>query len=157
MDGKIKSSSALEKILARARRKGKDIVFTNGCFDIIHIGHVKYLAKAKKLGDILVIGMNSDSSVRAIKGKGRPVNKQRDRAEVLSALSFIDYVTVFNESTPERLIKRLKPNILVKGGDWKIDKIVGGDFVKSLGGKVVRIPFVRGYSTSSVIDKIAKL
>jgi rfaE bifunctional protein nucleotidyltransferase chain/domain len=143
--------------LARLRSKGKRIVFTNGCFDILHVGHADYLSKAKSCGDILVIGLNSDSSVRKIKGSRRPVNKERDRAKVLSALEAVDYITIFSESTPERIIKELKPDILVKGGDWKAKDIVGSDFVRSCGGKVRRIPFVKGHSTTSLIKKINSL
>lgn len=154
---KIKKSSDLSKLLSRLRRKGKRIVFTNGCFDILHVGHIDYLSKAKALGSVLVVGLNSDSSVRKIKGKNRPVNNERDRARVLSSLAFVDYISIFSESTPERLIKELKPDILVKGGDWKIEDIVGGEFVRSCGGKVKRIPFVKGYSTTSLIKKIEKL
>lgn len=154
MDSKIKSSANLSKILAKLQSKGKRIVFTNGCFDIIHLGHIKYLSKAKKLGDVLVVGLNSDSSVRAIKGKSRPINNERDRAGVLASLNFIDYVTVFNESMPERLIKKLRPDVLVKGADWKAKDIVGNEFVKSYGGKVARVPFVKGYSTTSIINRV---
>jgi len=151
---KIKSIGGLLKLL-KDRSKKRKIVFTNGCFDILHIGHVRYLKKARSLGDILVIGLNSDSSVRAIKGKERPINNQKDRAELLSALSFVDYVVVFSETTPEKIIKKIKPDILVKGGDWKAEDIVGGDFVKMRGGKVVSIPFVKGYSTTGLIKKMA--
>ncbi|MFH1190470.1 MAG: D-glycero-beta-D-manno-heptose 1-phosphate adenylyltransferase [Candidatus Omnitrophota bacterium] len=134
----------------------KKVVFTNGCFDILHVGHVAYLKRARELGDALVVGLNSDSSVRAIKGKFRPVNNEADRAIVLSALSFVDLITIFPEDTPERLIKAIKPDILAKGADWKESDIAGAGFVKSYGGKVVRIPFVKGYSTTSVIGKIGK-
>jgi rfaE bifunctional protein nucleotidyltransferase chain/domain len=157
MNKKILGQKKLAKILAKARAKGKRIVFTNGCFDIIHAGHVKYLDDAKKLGDILVIGMNSDKSVKALKGPSRPINSQDDRASVIAALEAVDFVTIFGEETPEALIKRLKPNVLVKGGDWKIKDIVGGDFVKSLGGKVARIPFLKGRSTSAIIKKLIRL
>jgi rfaE bifunctional protein nucleotidyltransferase chain/domain len=156
VEQKIKTLGALTKIASRLRSKKKKVVFTNGCFDIIHVGHVAYLAKARRLGDVLVIGLNSDSSVRAIKGKSRPINKEADRAIVLSALYFVDYVTIFTDSTPERLIKTLKPDILVKGADWKVEHIIGADFVKSYGGKVVRIPFVKGHSTTSVLKKIGR-
>lgn len=154
MKCKIKSPSSLSRTLDRLRSKGKRVVFTNGCFDILHSGHVSYLEKASHMGDILVIGINSDASVRAIKGRGRPINGERDRAYVLSALSFVDYVTVFGGNTPENLIKRLKPDVLVKGGDWKPKDIVGGDFVKSRGGRVASIRFLKGYSTSSLIKKM---
>ena len=153
---KIKNSDDLAKELSRLRSKGKRIVFTNGCFDILHVGHVDYLSRAKRLGDVLVVGLNSDSSVKKIKGNDRPINKERDRAKVLCALSFVDYVTSFSELTPEKLIVKLKPDILVKGGDWKIEDIVGSSFVKSYGGKVKRIPFVRGYSTTALIAKIER-
>lgn len=151
---KAKNAKSLASILARARAGGERVVFTNGCFDILHPGHVAYLEKASKLGDILVIGLNSDRSVRALKGRGRPVNNERDRAYVLSALDFVDYITIFGEDTPEKLIRLLKPDILVKGGDWKMKDIVGGEFVKSRGGRVARIKFVKGYSTSSLIKKV---
>lgn len=151
---KILGSKKLSGILSRLRLKGKQIVFTNGCFDILHVGHVDYLSRAKALGDILVVGLNSDSSVKKIKGKNRPINNERDRARVLSSLSFVDYISIFNESTPERLIKELKPDIIAKGGDWKIKDIVGGSFVRSYGGKVKSIPFVKGYSTTSLIKRI---
>ncbi|OGW76941.1 MAG: glycerol-3-phosphate cytidylyltransferase [Omnitrophica bacterium RIFCSPLOWO2_02_FULL_45_16] len=155
MNSKILTSKKLVKALSRLRSKGERIVFTNGCFDILHAGHIEYLSKAKRLGDILVIGLNSDSSVKKIKGKARPINKEADRAKVLAALYFVDYVTLFSEPTPERLIKELKPNILVKGGDWKVKDIVGGDFVKSCGGKVKNISFVKGYSTTSLIENMS--
>lgn len=154
MKSKIKTRSALSAIVADLRRRGKRVVFTNGCFDILHVGHIEYLSKARKLGDLLVVGLNSDASVRGIKGKSRPVNRQADRARVLSALCFVDYVTIFGERTPEKLIRSLKPDVLVKGADWKECDIVGGEFVRSYGGRVARIPFVKGYSTTSVIKKI---
>lgn len=155
MEKKIQSQTALTKILGQMRSRGKTIVFTNGCFDILHLGHVRYLRKAKSLGDTLVIGLNSDASVRELKGSGRPLNRERDRAEVLSALGFVDYVTIFSEPTPEGLIRKLRPNVLVKGGDWKTKDIVGADFVRSRGGRVASIPFVKGYSTTGLIQKIA--
>ena len=143
----------LLNILKKSRACGKRVVFTNGCFDILHVGHIRYLREAKSLGDILVVGLNSDASVRSLK-PGRPVNREADRAEVLAALSFVDHVVMFNEKTPEKLIKKIRPDVLVKGGDWKVKDIVGGDFVKSIGGKVKNIPFVKGYSTTSLIEKI---
>ncbi len=153
MKSKIKSTKYLTRILAILRSRGKRIVFTNGCFDILHVGHVVYLSKAKRLGDILVIGLNSDSSIKKIKGKGRPINRESDRAKVLEALSSVDYIAIFGESTPEKIIMKLRPNVLVKGGDWKVEDIVGGDFVKKTGGKVKNIPFVKGYSTTSIIER----
>jgi len=151
---KVKTVSALSAKLNSLKSRGSKVVFTNGCFDILHVGHVDYLEKAKRQGNILVVGLNSDSSVKKIKGSARPINRQRDRARVLAALSCVDYITIFSEDTPERLIKKLKPDIIVKGGDWKKKDIVGGSFVESLGGKVVTIPFVPGYSTTSLIKKI---
>ncbi len=156
MESKIKAAGSLSKILAKLKDKGKSIVFTNGCFDILHIGHVEYLKRAKGLGDILVVGLNSDGSVRRIKGMGRPVNNQKDRAKILAALYSVDYVTVFNEDEPEKLIRRIKPDVLVKGSDWKAGDIVGAKTVKSRGGRVVRVPFVKGYSTTSVIGKLCR-
>ena len=153
MEQKIKTQAALARIISNLKARGKKAVFTNGCFDILHVGHVEYLKKARSLGDALVVGLNSDSSVRAIKGKSRPINKEADRARVLAALYFVDYITIFEGRTPERLIKVLKPDILVKGADWKTKDIVGADFVRSYGGRVARIPFVKGYSTTSLIRK----
>ncbi|HEY9162315.1 MAG TPA: D-glycero-beta-D-manno-heptose 1-phosphate adenylyltransferase [Desulfomonilia bacterium] len=132
---------------------GLKIVFTNGCFDIIHAGHVQYLEQARKLGDCLVVGLNSDDSVRKLKGSTRPINNQQARAEVLAALYAVDYVCVFEEDTPYDLIKTLMPDILVKGGDWDIDSIVGSDIVTAAGGKVYSLPFREGYSSTSIIEK----
>ena len=156
MISKIREAKNLAKTLSALRSKGKKIVFTNGCFDIIHAGHVDYLSKARRLGDVLVVGLNSDSSVKKIKGKDRPINRESDRAKVLSSLYFVDYITSFNETTPENLIKKVRPDILVKGGDWKIEDIVGSSFVRSYGGKIKRIPFVKGYSTTALIAKIER-
>lgn len=133
-----------------------DLVFTNGCFDIIHRGHVEYLNQAKSLGKYLLVGLNSDESVRKIKGEGRPINIEADRAYVLSNLKCVDAVIVFNEDTPYSLIKAVRPDILVKGGDWKEDKIVGSDVVKNYGGKVYSLKYIDSYSTSNIIDKIKK-
>lgn len=133
---------------------GTKIVFTNGCFDILHPGHLTYLNTAKGLGDILVIGLNSDSSVKRIKGPQRPINVQADRAKMLSGLWSVNFVIIFSEDTPRRLIEQIKPDILVKGGDWPIEKIVGHEFVQSYGGKVYSIPLQPGYSTSKLIKKI---
>ncbi len=151
---KILNPAALAKILASLQRRGKKVVFTNGCFDILHLGHVKYLEKARRLGDILVVGLNSDSSVRALKGKSRPINNERARAMVLASLCFVDYATIFSDDTPERLIQKLKPDVLVKGADWKSSDIVGADFVRRRGGRVARISFVKGYSTTSLIKRM---
>lgn len=130
------------------------IVFTNGCFDILHVGHVTYLAQAKALGDVLVIGLNSDASVRRLKGPNRPVNAQNARALVLAALESVDYVVFFDEDTPYNIITQVNPDILVKGGDYEIDNIVGGDFVRARGGEVLTIPFVDGFSTSNILEQI---
>ncbi|MFA5143139.1 MAG: D-glycero-beta-D-manno-heptose 1-phosphate adenylyltransferase [Candidatus Omnitrophota bacterium] len=153
--GRVIGQGSLSKILSPLRAKGKKIVFTNGCFDIIHTGHVKYLSRARRMGDLLVIGLNSDASVRRLKGRSRPINKQSDRAKVLAALRFVDYVVIFNEDTPERLIRKVRPDFLVKGGDWDESSIVGGRFVKSYGGKVGIVSFVNGYSTTSLVRRIS--
>ena len=138
-------------------RETKRVVFTNGCFDIIHAGHVDYLEEAKALGDLLVVGMNSDDSIRRIKGEKRPIVPQDMRARVLSSLKPVDYVVIFEEDTPFELIKRVKPHILVKGGDWKLENIVGREFVESYGGVVKTIPFEYDISTSKIIEKVVNL
>lgn len=130
------------------------VVFTNGCFDVLHFGHVHYLLEAKKLGDILVVGLNSDDSVRRLKGPARPINGENERAFVLASLSFVDYITVFEEDTPLNLIKIVQPDVLVKGGDYALDQIVGADFVSQNGGIVTTIPFVEGYSSSRIIEQL---
>ena len=157
MNPKIKTVKQLAAYLGAARKRSRKIVFTNGCFDVLHFGHVDYLRKARKCGDILVIGLNTDSSVRALKGAGRPVNHERDRAEILSELACVDAVTLFGDETPYRLIKRVRPDVLVKGSDYTKEKIVGADFVESYGGKIKRIPFVKGRSTSSTLEKLRRL
>jgi rfaE bifunctional protein nucleotidyltransferase chain/domain len=149
---KIQTASHLASRLAKAKRAGKRIVFTNGVYDLIHAGHVTLLEKARRLGDALVVGINTDASVRRLKGAKRPIASEKDRAKVLAALSDVDYVTFFAEDTPYELIRTLKPDILVKGGDYASDKIVGRDLVK----KVVRIPLVAGRSSSTMIRKILK-
>jgi D-beta-D-heptose 7-phosphate kinase/D-beta-D-heptose 1-phosphate adenosyltransferase len=136
------------------RQAGKTIVFTNGCFDILHAGHVRYLNQAKALGDILIIGLNSDDSVRRLKGESRPVHSEQDRAFVLLGLKAVDAVVVFNEDTPLNLIETILPDVLVKGGDWSLDKIVGRDVVEKHGGKVQTISFLEGRSTTNTIKKI---
>lgn len=152
MTKKVVKINELKEILKR--RPGKKAVFTNGCFDILHAGHVRYLQKAKTKGDVLVVGLNSDASTRRLKGKNRPINHQKDRAEVLSALACVDYVVLFDEDTPERLIAALKPSVLVKGGDWPLEKIVGRDIVESYGGKVLTIPLLKNRSTTKILRKI---
>jgi D-beta-D-heptose 7-phosphate kinase/D-beta-D-heptose 1-phosphate adenosyltransferase len=153
MNPKIKSPAALLVFLNQARRKGRKIVFTNGCFDILHYGHIDYLRKAKRFGDLLIVGMNTDRSVRGLKGKGRPVNSQHDRAEVLSELSCVGAVTLFSDPTPLRLIQRVRPDVLVKGADYRLADIVGHSFVESYGGKVKRVPLRPGRSTTRILQK----
>lgn len=145
-------SQELDRFLSE--NKGKKIVFTNGCFDILHRGHVAYLAEARKLGDLLLIGLNSDASVKRLKGPERPINNEGDRQYVLSQLKSVDFVEIFTEDTPLNLILKVKPHILVKGGDWKIEQIVGGKEVIASGGEVYSLNFVDGYSTTSIIHKI---
>ncbi len=149
---KILDWKELKTKIDEAKAAGKKIVFTNGCFDILHIGHIRYLRDAKALGDVLVIGLNSDKSVSRIK-PGRPVNTQNHRAEVLASLEMVDYVTLFDEETPYELIKLLKPDVLVKGGDWKKEDIVGSDIAK----ETHSLPYVKGISTTKLIEKIKKL
>ena len=145
-------SEALEQFLQE--NKNKRIVFTNGCFDILHRGHVTYLTEAKKLGDILVVGLNSDASVKRLKGPERPLNNEIDRRYVLSQLKAVDFVEIFEEDTPLNLILKINPKILVKGGDWKVDQIVGAKEVLANGGDVFSLNFVDGYSTTALINKI---
>lgn len=154
---KVKGLNALKKIILKLKEKGKDIVFTNGCFDLLHYGHVKYLEEAKRRGDILVVAINSDASVRKIKGNKRPIVKQKDRLSLIAALESVDYVVLFNEETPLKAIKELKPDILVKGADWDKKQIVGSDIVLSYGGRVSTIKLIKGRSTTNLIKKIAKI
>lgn len=156
MNKKIISQDSLKKAVGTLKQKHKKIVFTNGCFDVLHRGHIEYLKKARAIGDILVVALNSDASVKGIKGDGRPINRQRDRAAILASLEFVDFVTIFNEDTPLKLIKKLKPDILVKGADWNKDKIAGKAFVESYGGKVVTVRFLKGYSTSKMVSDISR-
>jgi len=146
----------LQAELKKARERGQKIVFTNGCFDLLHVGHIRYLSEARKLGDVLVIGVNADASVKRLKGPTRPIQNENDRAEILAALKSVDHTAIFEEDTPENLIQEIRPDILVKGGDWTIDKIVGAPFVQSYGGKVASLSFVDGKSTTKIIEK-AKL
>ncbi|MCB9024972.1 MAG: D-glycero-beta-D-manno-heptose 1-phosphate adenylyltransferase [Bdellovibrionaceae bacterium] len=134
-------------------RKNKKVVFTNGCFDILHVGHVRYLQQARQLGDILVVALNSDDSVKRLKGPQRPIQNEKDREEILSSLSCVDYVTIFSEETPLRLITQLQPDVLVKGGDWPVNTIVGFEVVQANGGEVYSLPFVEGRSTTQIIKK----
>ena len=152
--GKIYNREALKDELDRLRRQGKTIVFTNGCFDILHVGHTRYLKDARRLGDVLVVALNSDASVRSIKGERRPLVPEGERAEVVGSLSFVDYVTLFDELTPLDLIEYLRPHILVKGGDWTEDRVVGRDVVASWGGRVVIVPETQGASTTNIVEKV---
>ncbi len=154
MDKKIKSLNSILRIVSRLRSQGKIIGFTNGCFDILHPGHIDYLERAKKYVDVLIVGLNSDSSVRKIKGNTRPFNNQQDRAKVISSLQAVDYVVIFDTPTPYEIISQIKPDYLFKGGDWKKDKVVGKNFVESYGGKVRILPYLKGYSTTGIAKKI---
>jgi rfaE bifunctional protein nucleotidyltransferase chain/domain len=157
LNAKILDNEKLRKSLALWRLMKKKIVFTNGCFDIIHRGHIDYLSKSADLGNILIIGLNTDASVKRLKGRGRPVNDEVARAQNLAALFFIDAIILFDEDTPYNLIKEVKPDILVKGSDYKSEDIVGHDIVKKNGGEVVTINLLPGYSTTSIIQKIKGL
>jgi len=154
--GQVSKIDSIAKDLASLKSQNKKIVFTNGCFDLLHVGHVRYLQEAKKLGDVLVIGVNSDASVKRLKGPTRPVQIEADRAEILAALGAVDFTVIFTEDTPLKLIETVKPDILVKGGDWKIDQIVGSDFVIAHGGQVMSLQFVDGKSTTKLIEKAQK-
>jgi len=149
---KLKTLPALKKIVARLKKQKKQIAFTNGCFDLLHPGHIKIFNEAKKKAEILIVGLNSDSSVRKIKGPRRPVLNQKARAEVIGALSLVDYIVVFKEETPFKTIKTIKPHLLIKGGDWPRNQIVGRNIAK----KVVRVRLRKGFSTSKIIEKIIK-
>lgn len=141
----------------RARFQNRRIVFTNGCFDVLHEGHIRYLAEARSLGDILIVGMNSDASVTRLKGAERPINREDSRALLLGSLLAVDYVVPFEEDTPESLIRLVRPDVLVKGGDWSVDQIVGSDFVLGYGGEVRSLPFYDGFSTTGLVEKIRSL
>jgi rfaE bifunctional protein nucleotidyltransferase chain/domain len=156
MKQKIKERKTLLRIIKNLKTKGKRIVFTNGCFDLLHIGHIRYLEEAKALGDVLVVGVNSDSSVRKLKGPQRPILPEEERTEILSGLGCVDYITLFDEIDPLKLITSLQPNVLVKGGDWTKEQTVGREVVERSGGEVVILPFVQGASTSNLIGTILK-
>lgn len=156
MREKIKERGDLCGVVQDLKARGKRIVFTNGCFDLLHVGHIRYLEKAKSLGDILVVGINSDRSVRSIKGPLRPILPQEERAEVLSGLWCVDYITLFDEPTPLELITSLRPHILVKGGDWTKETTVGKEVVEASGGEVILLPFVEGSSSTNIIETIIK-
>jgi D-beta-D-heptose 7-phosphate kinase/D-beta-D-heptose 1-phosphate adenosyltransferase len=153
MKDRILGPQQLCRELAPLRDRGLKIVFTNGCFDLLHVGHVRYLSRARELGDLLVVAINTDDSVRRLKGPSRPLQSQADRAEILAALESVDYVTFFEEDTPLAVITLLQPDVLVKGGDWPLQEIVGREVVESKGGIVVSLPYVKGASTTRLIDK----
>jgi len=154
---KMLSLSEAVSWVERQRHDGLKIVFTNGVFDILHPGHVRYLQDARREGDLLVVGVNSDRSVRAIKGPGRPINPENERAELVAALSSVNAVVIFDEVDPQQIISRLQPDVLAKGADWAADRIIGRDIVEARGGRLVRIPLANGYSTSDIIKKIQGL
>lgn len=151
--GRVLTHSELAQALSRDNGGPQKLVFTNGCFDLLHVGHIRYLQEARKLGDALFVGVNSDASVKRLKGPERPLQNENDRAEILAALGCVDFVCLFEEDTPENLIRTVKPRVLVKGGDWRIDQIVGADFVQSTGGQVYSLNFIEGRSTTRLIDK----
>jgi rfaE bifunctional protein nucleotidyltransferase chain/domain len=155
--GKVISQDELIQLTAREKSTGRRVVFTNGCFDLIHPGHVRCLTDARALGDVLIVAVNSDRSVRGNKGPERPLVPERDRAEVLAALASVDYVTIFDEPTPRELISRVLPSILVKGADWALDQVAGREEVEAAGGRVVSIPLAPGYSTTNLVQRIRNL
>lgn len=152
--GKLKTLLELEATVRQLRRRGMRVVFTNGCFDLLHRGHVRYLDHAKRLGDVLIVAINSDTSVRALKGPGRPVMSHQDRAELVAALAAVDYVLVFEDLDPEKVIRALEPDVLVKGGDWAVDQVVGRQIVEGRGGEVCTLPYVEGASSSQLLRRI---
>ncbi|MFQ5882904.1 MAG: D-glycero-beta-D-manno-heptose 1-phosphate adenylyltransferase [Candidatus Methylomirabilales bacterium] len=152
--GKLKTLEELVSITHDLRRQGKQVVFTNGCFDLLHRGHVRYLDHAKTLGDVLIVAINSDASVRALKGPDRPAMSQEERAELVAALAAVDYVLIFQELNPEGVIRALEPDMLAKGGDWPVDEIVGRQIVEGRGGKVCTLPYVEGASSSRLLRRI---
>ena len=154
---KILNDTELDAAIVSLKKSGKTIAFTNGCFDIIHLGHISLLQECSSYADILIVGLNSDNSVKRLKGSERPLNNQEARAKTLAAVQFIDYITLFDADTPIDLITRIKPDVLVKGGDWKPEQIIGADFVQSYGGSVKVVPFIEGYSTSILFDKLKQL
>jgi rfaE bifunctional protein nucleotidyltransferase chain/domain len=156
LTSKIKTLGSLRRIIRKLRKQGKTIVFTNGCFDLLHAGHIRYLEEAKRRGDILIVALNSDASVRKIKGAPRPLVPQGDRLVIVAALASVDYVCLFVQDTPIKVIRETRPDVLIKGADWEDKTIVGADFVRSYGGKVATGKFIRGRSTTSLIKKIAK-
>lgn len=156
MKNKIKNLGELVEVVEVLKKEGKKIVFTNGCYDLIHIGHVRCFREGKKLGDVLIVAINSDRSVRSIKGPTRPIIPQEERAEIMSALKSVDYVTIFDQCDPLQIITSIRPDVLVKGGDWDLDTIVGRDVVESYGGKVFALPLVPGVSTTQIISNMCE-
>jgi rfaE bifunctional protein nucleotidyltransferase chain/domain len=156
MMGRIVGIRKLRAVRKELKRKRKTVVFTNGTFDILHRGHVEYLAKARSFGDILIVGLNTDGSIRRIKGRGRPINPEMDRAAVLASLASVDYVCFFSDDTPHRIISSLLPDVLVKGADWKLEEIVGRDVVEQHGGRVRRIRLTEGRSTTLILERILR-
>ena len=154
MKSKLKPLRELSEVLTAIRKTGGQVVFTNGCFDILHVGHARYLKEAKRLGDYLVVAVNSDASVRGLKGEKRPIVPEGERMEMLASLECVDYVTCFDEPDPYNTIKTLKPDFLVKGGDWGEEEIIGSDIVRENGGDVLRIPFVEGASSTNIVERI---
>jgi rfaE bifunctional protein nucleotidyltransferase chain/domain len=156
VQGKIKTVEELKAVVSGAKTQGKKVVFTNGCFDLLHRGHLHLLREAKKLGDILIVAINNDLSVKKIKGPKRPIFPEADRAELIGALEMVDYVTLFDDADPYRLIKELRPNVLVKGGDWTRERIIGGNVVEKEGGTVVAVPYLEGYSTTQMVERMCR-
>ena len=154
MRSKVLSTAEAVAFVDHLRHAGKEVVFTNGVFDLLHPGHIRYLQDARREGDALIVAANSDRSVRAVKGPGRPINQEQERAEMLAALACVDAVVIFDEDDPHQIISRLRPDVLVKGADWALDAIIGRDIVESGGGRVVRVAVAEGYSTSAIIEKI---
>ncbi|HWP24178.1 MAG TPA: D-glycero-beta-D-manno-heptose 1-phosphate adenylyltransferase [Candidatus Binatia bacterium] len=154
MPEKLKSAAEVVAVAAEARRRGKRVVFTNGCFDVLHRGHVHLLRQARALGDLLIVGLNSDRSITAIKGPGRPIMDETSRVELIAAMEMVDYLVVFDEADPYKLIEAIKPDVLAKGGDWPMDQVVGADVVEKSGGRVVLIPYLEGFSTTKIIERI---
>lgn len=154
MPEKLKSLDELARIAAAARAKGQTVVFTNGCFDLLHRGHVHTLREAKALGDLLIVALNSDKSVKSIKAPERPILPETDRLELIAAMEMVDYVILFDDPDPYRLIATIKPQVLAKGGDWTADKIIGADIVEAAGGRVARVPYLKGFSTTEIIERI---
>src|SRR5918997_2888638 len=157
MREKILSPEGAAEMRARLRAEGRRLVFTNGCFDLLHVGHVRYLAAARALGDALLVAVNSDASVRVLKGEGRPVMNEAERTEMLAALAAVDFVTVFEEESPRRLISELLPDVLVKGGDYAPEEIHGREEVERAGGRVLSLPFVEGVSTTGIVERVKQL